>query len=951
MNAPATSPAFNPGSIVRARDREWVVLPESSGDDLYLRALGSGDDDRIRLLATLEQVEPALFPAPEPSDAREGNQQSGQLLRDAMLLKLRAGAGPFRAIGNLAFEPRAYQLVPLLMALKHDVVRLLIADDVGIGKTIEAGLILRELIDRGEVKGFTVLCPPHLCEQWQDELSEKFHLRSVIVSRHTAARLERGLLQSESLFQHYPYTVVSLDYIKSSRRRDEFLSSCPDFVIVDEAHTCAQGNSQGRHQRHALLRGLAAKTTRNLLLLTATPHSGDEQAFQNLLGLLDPEFATLARLDDTRNPVRRRLARHMVQRRRQDIAEWQDNTQFPDRETAETAYRMQGDWMALFQDVVNYARELVDRAENLDQFQQRLHWWAALALLRCISSSPAAAVRTLQNRIDRSVQLEGDVTDAVDALDELGSRTILDSSDDNQDDLEPSAQIEDIPLLEQLIERAASLQGPKADPKLKQLIATLKPILQEGYRPVIFCRYIPTAHYVAEHLSKAFKAYNVQCVTGELHPAEREERVEAQANETEPPILVATDCLSEGINLQEHFDAVVHYDLAWNPTRHEQREGRVDRFGQRTPVVKALMLYGDNNPVDGAVLRVIIRKAEAIRKALGVSVPMPEDENRVTQAIMQTVLLTRGMDSGMSQMGLGLEDVETLDDIAQQVDVSWESARDKARRNRTIFAQQAIHPEDVLPEWQRMQEVLGSQSDVQRFITKALAALRAPLQPHQQHYRMTWSELPQAIRERLAGHGIHKLDQVGFSLPLARDVVYIHRSHPLVTVLADELAERALEADSLVATDRPARRAGAITTNQVTQRTIIALLRVRTNLVVEREGSRREMLAEEAVTIVMEGRQPPRQLSTHEAVTLFDKAPSENTQPDVRERAVRQALEHLQEQQSVLDAIAREHGQQLLQDHRRVRDSERDGRGSFQVNPQLPADILGVYVLMPAVAF
>lgn len=951
MKASDSGLIYNPGSIVRARDREWIVLPESTAEDLYLRALGSGDDDRVRLLTALEEVDQALFPAPDPTDAREGNQQSGQLLRDAMLLKLRAGAGPFRAIGNLAFEPRAYQLVPLLMALKQDVVRLLIADDVGIGKTIEAGLILRELIDRGEVKGFTVLCPPHLCEQWQEELSQKFHLRPEIVSRHTAARLERGLLQSESLFQHFPYTVVSLDYIKSSRRRDEFLSSCPDFVIVDEAHTCVQGSGQGRHQRYALLKGLAAKSTRNMLLLTATPHSGDEQAFQNLLGLLDPEFATLTRLDDTRNPVRMRLAQHMVQRRRQDIAEWQDNTQFPDREIGEAAYRMQGDWMALFEDVLNYARELVDRAEHLDQFQQRLHWWAALALLRCISSSPAAAVRSLQNRIDRSVQPGGDNAQAIVALDELGNRTILDSSEESQDDLEPSAQVEDIPLLQQLIVRAASLQGPNADPKLKQLIATLKPMLEDGYRPVIFCRYIPTAHYVAEHLTKAFKDYHVECITGELHPAEREERVTAQGSEHAHPILVATDCLSEGINLQEYFDAVVHYDLAWNPTRHEQREGRVDRFGQRTPVVKALMLYGDNNPVDGAVLRVIIRKAEAIRKALGVSVSMPEDENRVTHAIMQTVLLTRGLDSGMSQLDLGLEDVTTLDDIDEQVEVSWASARDKAKRNRTIFAQQAIHPEDVLPEWQRMQEVLGSQDDVQRFITTALAALRAPLQPHYQHYRMSWRELPQAIRERMEGHGIHRLDQIGFTLPLARDVAYIHRSHPLVTVLADELAERALASDDLPAAERPARRAGAITTQQVTQRTIIALLRLRTNLVVEREGNRREMLAEEALTVVMEGSQPPRVLGAQETVELFNKEPTQNTLPDVRERAVRHALERLQERQDELDTIARDHAQQLLQDHRRVRDSERDGRGTFQVNPQLPADILGVYVLMPEVAF
>ena len=947
MNAPMTRSDFTPGSIVKARGREWIVLPESSDEDLYLRPLGSGEEDRVRLLAALEAVEQALFPVPDPAEARHGSRQSGLLLRDALLLKLRAGAGPFRAIGNLAFEPRAYQLVPLLMALRQQVVRLLIADDVGIGKTIEAGLIVRELIDRGEIKGFTVLCPPHLCEQWQEELAEKFHLRPEIVSRHSAARLERDLLQSESIFQRYPYTVVSLDYIKSDRRRDEFFNSCPDFVIVDEAHTCVQSSAQSRHQRYTLLRGLAEDADRHLLLLTATPHSGDEEAFRNLLGLLDPDFAKLERLDDTHNPLRQRLAHHMVQRRRQDIAEWRDNTQFPDREVGETAYRMQGEWQSLFQDVVDYARELVNRAESLDHFSQRLHWWAALALLRCISSSPAAAVRTLQNRIHNAEKQRVSAAE----LDDQASRTILDSSDDTQDDLEPGAQLEDRPLLESLIERARKLHGPTKDPKLKHLITTLKPVLAEGHRPVVFCRYIATAQYVAEALQKAFKTHRVACVTGELHPAEREEQVEALADHPESPILVATDCLSEGINLQEGFDAVVHYDMAWNPTRHEQREGRVDRFGQRSPKVKALMLYGDNNPVDGAVLRVILRKAEAIRKALGVSVPMPEDENRVTQAIMQTVLLTRGASSGMSQMGLALDEpIESLEDLDNRVEVAWESAREKARRNRTIFAQQAIRPEAVLPEWQRMQEVLGSQQDVERFVTQALAALRAPLETRGSHQRLSWDALPRSIRERLESHGIQRLDAVGFALPLPRGVSYIHRSHPLVTVLADELAERALDENGSEA-DRPARRTGAMTTSAVSQRVIVALLRLRTNLTLVREGNRREMLAEEAVTVVLEGNQPPRALSTQEAVDWFTHEATQNTSPEVRERAVQTALERLASHQEVLDEIGREHGRKLLQDHRRVRDSERDGRGTFEVKPQLPADVLGVYVLMPEAGF
>lgn len=948
MNAPVTQTDFTPGSIVKARGREWIVLPESSDTDLYLRPLGSGDDDKVRLLTELENVEAALFPPPSPEEAREGNRQAGLLLRDSLLLKLRAGAGPFRAIGNLAFEPRAYQLVPLLMALRQPIVRLLIADDVGIGKTIEAGLILRELIDRGEIQGFTVLCPPHLCEQWQEELAEKFHLRPEIVSRHSAARLERGLLQSESLFQQYPFTVVSLDYIKSDRRRDEFLNSCPDFVIVDEAHTCVQSSAQSRHQRHALLQGLAENQARHMLLLTATPHSGDDQAFRSLLGLLKPEFAQLERLDDTRNPLRQQLANHLVQRRRQDIAEWRDNTQFPERSVGETAYQMQGEWQALFQDVVDYARELVDRAESLDHVSQRLHWWAALALLRCISSSPAAAVRTLKNRIHNSQKESITISE----LDNQANRTILDSSDDTQDDLEPDAHLEDIPLLESFLKRAADLYGPKKDPKLKQLVTTLTPMLKEGYRPVVFCRYIATAQYVAEELHKRFPSHSVGCVTGELHPAEREERVLELTQAQGSALLVATDCLSEGINLQDAFDAVIHYDLAWNPTRHEQREGRVDRFGQRSPTVKALMLYGDNNPVDGAVLRVILRKAEAIRKALGVSVPMPEDENRITQAIMQTVLLTRGADSGMSQMGLGFDEPShSVDDLANHVDVTWESALNKAKRNRTIFAQQAISPEEVLPEWQRMQEVLGSQQDVKRFIKQSLSALRAPLSEQADgRYHLSWDALPRAISQRLESHGITNLRDIGFAMPLPRGTSYIHRSHPLVTVLADELAERALEAsDSEI--ERPARRAGAITTAHVKERVVIALLRMRTNLTLVREGTRREMLAEEAVTVVLDGQHPPRSLTTQEAVDWFALEATQNTPPAVRERAVSNALKHLGTHQKALDHIGQEHGQQLLKDHRRVRDAERHGRGSFEVKPQLPIDVLGVYVLMPEVAF
>src|SRR5690606_23882507 len=342
---------------------------------------------------------------------------------------------------------------------------------------------------------------------------------------------------------------------------------------------------------------------RHLVLLTATPHSGDEEAFSNLLSLLDKDFGKLKDLTSTQHPLRQKLADHFDQRRRQDIKEWQEGNLFPERFTAEATYKLTGEWADIFQEVLDYARELVEREEE-GTLRARMNWWAALALLRCISSSPQAAIRALNTRIDAAFgnNTELSVAEQAQVLETQGSTTVLDGGEDldSADDIEPGAAVgEDLARLESLVERARALKSNN-DPKLKALIKHLKPMLEKGYNPIIFCRYIATAEYLAEELKTTFKDRNITFVTGNLTPAERQEKVEALKSNEKPPILVATDCLSEGINLQEQFTAVIHYDLSWNPTRHEQREGRVDRFGQQADTVKTLMLYGEDNPIDGA---------------------------------------------------------------------------------------------------------------------------------------------------------------------------------------------------------------------------------------------------------------------------------------------------------------------------------------------------------------
>ncbi|WP_407509822.1 helicase-related protein [Ralstonia sp. GP101] len=774
-------------------------------------------------------------------------------------------------------------------------------------------------------------------------MAERFHIQAVVVRSNTADRLERDLPPGTSIFHAHPYTVVSLDYIKSERRREAFQRHCPEFVIVDEAHTCTQA-AQGRQQRYQLLKGLADQTERHLVLLTATPHSGDDDAFFNLLGLLRPDFAQLKDLPaNQRSDLREALARHFVQRRRPDIAEWQDTSMFPDRRTAELTYKLTGAWGQLFNDVLSYARELVERSEDQNLREQRMNWWAALALLRCISSSPAAAINALRTRL-LGTQGDTDTSDAnsFEEFEAQASDRVLDGTDDalSSDDIEPGALIEDSQRLQALMSSAAALAGQQNDPKLARLQEHLALLLKDGFQPVVFCRYIATAHYLAAALQDRFRSATVKAVTGELTPDEREAAVE-QLGDSDTRILVATDCLSEGINLQNLFTAVVHYDLSWNPTRHEQREGRVDRFGQKAREVRSTMLYGEDNPVDGAVLQVILRKAESIRKELGVLVPMPDNDGKLTQALMNAVLLRKGTPlNAQSQLDL-------FGEPAKDIELAWESAREKAKQNRSIFSQRRLRPEDVLPEWQKSAAVLGGEADVERFVSRAATQLGAPLQSIRGHFKLLTEHLPGTVRERLDAEGLANTLHIDFHQPPAQGASFIHRTHPLVAVLADTLLEQALdESTTAAANDTVVARAGAAFVSQVSFKTTVLLLRIRHQLTVTHGSSTQLLMCEEAVAVATAGGEQLTELSAEQTQTLLGTEATRNMPAALRDRQLQSALDALPSWQPRLEAIAQGRAQSLLQDHRRVREAA-EGRGSYQVTASLPVDVMGIYVLLP----
>jgi len=937
---------FAVGSLIRARSREWVVLPGSNNALILARPLGGTDDEIAGIDTALELVAPASFALPNPSQA--GDNRSARLLRDAVRLGFRSSAGPFRSFARINCEPRPYQLVPLLMALKLDTVRLLIADDVGIGKTIEALLIARELLDRGEIERIAVLCPPPLAEQWQEEMREKFYIDAELVLPSTAGRLERNLRMGESLFERYPFVVVSTDFIKSERRREEFLRACPEFVIVDEAHSVAHALDArgGKHQRYDLIAGLARDQRRHLILVTATPHSGKEQAFRSLLALLNPEFADLPEdLSGTVNErFRRDLARYLVQRRRADIRAYMDaETPFPEREylNPEPTYRLSEPYRRLFNRVLEYAREIV--SEPGAGYRQRIRWWSALALLRSLASSPAAAASTLRARA-ATVEAE-----SLEAVDEIGQRTIFDMVNEEAGETSDVIPGSDISALEddpnraqaarrRLLDMASDADKLKGtlDNKLQTAIQLVRELLKDGYSPILFCRFIPTVEYITEALRDALRGVEIVGVTGLLPPADREARIAALSRH-ERRVLVCTDCLSEGVNLQDHFDAVIHFDLSWNPTRHEQREGRVDRYGQPRPMVKMITFYGIDNQIDGIVLDVLLRKHKAIRNRLGISVPIPGDTSQIIDAVFEGLLLKE-------RSSFGTNYLPVLDEYMKprqaELDINWERAADQEKRTRTLFAQGSISVEEVAAELTAARDAIGSGVQVEAFIRDAVTMLGGTA-GGKDRLVVDLGGTPRGLREAV---GLTDFT-ARFALPLQGNEIYLTRTHPLTEKLATYVMDTAL--DSLI--DAKARRSGAIRTSAVIRRTTVLLVRLRFHLMRYTAAGETPLLAEDCRVIAFAGAPETAEwLSETAAEHLLMAEPDDNIDPAQAGEFIKRVVDGFDSLAPYLNGIAEQRGQTLLEAHRRVRTASKLRNVRYDVQAQLPPDVLGIYVYLPS---
>lgn len=929
------SKEHKPGTLVNYRGRDWIVMPSDDKEILNIKPLGGSDHEITGVYLPIripgQDITNTEIRYPNQTDI--GDFESSKLLFHASRLSFRNAAGPFRCMGKLSFRPRSYQMIPLVMSLKQEVTRLLVADDVGIGKTIEALMIIKEAMERGEIERFAVICLPHLCEQWKGELKDKLDIEAKIIRSSTIAGLERNIPDDRSVFHHYPYQVISIDYVKQASKKGIFLTDCPEFVIVDEAHTCtmpAGAKSKTQQQRYSLLHDIAEDEKRHLLLLTATPHSGKDEEFRSLLGLLDKKFNSLD-FENISPQQRKELSRFFVQRKRANITRWlNQDTPFPERETKEIGYTLNTAYKDFYSEVLQFAQGLTKRGEN--DKKGLSHYWAALALLRGVMSSPQAGLEMLKARREKQILIEDTPQDNPLFLSEDQDSDVVETDLIEQLEL----QSEDIITIDGLIGQIETLMSVKNDRKANLAVNQVKDWIKDGVYPIIFCRYIATAKYLGSLIKEALpNNVDVQTITSEFADEQRKEMIDAMGKH-DKRVLIATDCLSEGINLQEHFTAVLHYDLPWNPNRLEQREGRVDRYGQPADKVFAYLLWGEDNPIDTVVLKVLIKKVRDIQKATGVSIVIGDENKSIMDSVLKEVLLEPKKVTTQGTMDFGDEYNNANTIITNQL----EQAKEKAEKLRSIFAHESIDPKTIESELKEVDEVIGDVKTVEDFVVQACRALGATVNKEKNGYVLDPFNLPDHLKRTLPEV---KLVPLSFESPTPRGRVYIGRNHKFVEQLAQMMMSLAFEPKKGVG---HIARAAVIQTEAVESRTTIVQFRVRN--VIKEVGRNKELIAEEMYLWGYCGSNGSKQILDYTTckTLLLEAKSAVNIQHDRQKQLFAEVSETYDTLKDEVQTLSEERALHLVESHSRFKELV-GGRRFEAVHPVLPPDVMGIYVLMP----
>lgn len=629
---------IEPGHVVR------IVTTEPVGDNALTVYYKKSDGQLCeRMLFRTDEANLSLAEAGRPW-AFDAPGEDFKLAAEAWRMNLAHLFDPMMAVHTSNVEPLPHQITAVYESmLPRQPLRYVLADDPGAGKTIMAGLFIRELLMRADAKRVLIVAPGSLVEQWQDEMFEKFGLSFTLFSREQVEQSRSG-----NPFDDIDLVVARVDQLSRNEDLQEKLRlSQWDLIVVDEAHKLSAsyfGNKVNKTKRFQLGE-LLGSITRHFLLMTATPHNGKEEDFQLFMSLLDSDRFYGKFRDGAHKVDVTDLMRRMV---KEDLLKFDGTPLFPERRARTANYKLSDLEAALYASVTEYVKEEMNRADQLqDGARKGTVGFALTALQRRLASSPEAIYQSLKrrrNKLKRRVEDEKlrqrgqalaetlgpnglnnvpeDIWESADALSPNDYENLEEAVVDQATAAQTIQELEaEIIILEALEEQARQVVHSGQDRKWDELSKLLQntPEMHDAdgrqRKLIIFTEHRDTLNYLAVKIRGLVgNEESVVMIHGGIKREERRKVQELFRNDPAVRVLLATDAAGEGVNLQ-NANLMVNYDLPWNPNRLEQRFGRIHRIGQTEVCHLWNMVAAETR--EGDVFQRLFEKLEVEREALG----------------------------------------------------------------------------------------------------------------------------------------------------------------------------------------------------------------------------------------------------------------------------------------------------------------------------------------------
>ena len=748
--------------------------------------------------------------------AFDGDGADFQLAVEARRIDLAFLFDPMMAVHTSNVDPLPHQITAVYESmLPRQPLRYVLADDPGAGKTIMAGLYIRELLMRADARRILIVAPGSLVEQWRDELFEKFGLEFPVFSREFEQASPSG-----NPFEEHDQLVVRLDQMTRSEDLQAKLCAAGwDLVVFDEAHKLAAhyfGSEIKPTQRFELAQRLG-RETRHLLLMTATPHNGKEEDFQLFLSLLDSDrfygrFRSGVHRVDTSDVMRRMV--------KEELVKFDGTPLFPERRAHTVNYELSALETKLYEVVTEYVTKEMGKADKLDGKRKGSVGFALTALQRRLASSPEAIYQSLKRRRERLDRRLREVKRGRAPVAETIALSLPDDDDDldakEQEELE-EALVDDasasqtateleaeILVLQALEKRAADVVRSGQDKKWEELSRILQnnPEMHDAdgrlRKLIVFSEHRDTLNYLHERVAGVLGDRDaIVTIHGGTRREDRRTAQEQFRNDPKVRVLIATDAAGEGVNLQR-ANLMVNYDLPWNPNRLEQRFGRIHRIGQDE--VCHLWSLVAKETREGAVYHTLLKKLEVEKSAL---------DGRVFDILGDVFDGTSLKDLLLEAIRYGNQP-EVRAKLSRQVDNAFDRDHLREILERNALAQETMSPERLFSVKEEMEKAEARRLQpffIRAFFLKAFAAQSGAIHPREPG-RFEITHVPATLRERdrlITGRNrrsfapvVKRYDRVCFTREAVRPTDrpglamagLLHPGHPLMMALTDLVIEQ-----------------------------------------------------------------------------------------------------------------------------------------------------------------